>query len=48
MWAKIMISEREQPGDPMPEWLELKALTAYACVAEWFGMGRLCGGVVIF
>ncbi len=29
-----MISEREQPGDPMPEWLDLKALTGYACVSE--------------
>ena len=29
-----MISEREQPDDPMPEWLDLKALTGYACVSE--------------
>jgi len=29
-----MISERKQPGDPRPEWLDLKALTAYACVSE--------------
>jgi excisionase family DNA binding protein len=29
-----MISVRKQPGDPMPEWLDLKALTGYACVSE--------------
>ena len=29
-----MIAKREQPGDPMPEWLDLKALTGYACVSE--------------
>ena len=29
-----MISERKQPGDLMPEWLDLKALTGYACVSE--------------
>jgi len=29
-----MIPERKQPGDPMPEWLDLKALTGYACVSE--------------
>jgi hypothetical protein len=33
MW-QTMISEREQPDDPMPEWLDLKALTGYACVSE--------------
>jgi hypothetical protein len=32
--AKTMISEREQPGDPMPDCLDLKALTGYACVSE--------------
>src|SRR3981081_1499068 len=32
--AKTIISEREQPGDPMPEWLDLKALPGYACVSE--------------
>ena len=32
--AKPMISEREQPSDPMPEWLDLKALTGHACVSE--------------
>jgi excisionase family DNA binding protein len=29
-----MISERKQPADPMPEWLDLKGLTGYACVSE--------------
>jgi excisionase family DNA binding protein len=29
-----MISERTQPGDLTPEWLDLKALTGYACVSE--------------
>jgi hypothetical protein len=29
-----MIPERKQPGNPMPEWLDLKALTGYACVSE--------------
>ena len=38
--ARLMIPEREQPVDPMPEWLDLKALTGYACVSgctlrEW-------------
>ena len=32
--ARLMIPEREQPVDPMPEWLDLKALTGYACVSE--------------
>jgi excisionase family DNA binding protein len=32
--TKEMISDRKQPGYPMPEWLDLKALTAYACVSE--------------
>jgi hypothetical protein len=43
-----MIPEREQPVDPMPEWLDLKALTGYACVSERFGTGRHIGGLVIF
>jgi excisionase family DNA binding protein len=29
-----MISEHSKPGDQMPEWLDLKTLTAYACVSE--------------
>src|SRR6266853_1683203 len=31
---KEMISERTQPSDPRPEWVDLKALTGYACVSE--------------
>jgi excisionase family DNA binding protein len=34
MWQKQMISERKQPDDSMPAWLDLKALTGYACVSE--------------
>jgi hypothetical protein len=33
-FRKQMILERRQPGDPMPEWLDLKALQQYACVSE--------------
>lgn len=29
-----MISERAQPDDPRPEWLDLKALQRHACVSE--------------
>jgi hypothetical protein len=29
-----MILERSKPGDPMPEWLDLKALQEYACVSD--------------
>ena len=32
--TKEMISDRKQPGYPMPEWLDLKALTTYACISE--------------
>jgi excisionase family DNA binding protein len=29
-----MILERSKLGDPIPEWLDLKALQRYACVSE--------------
>jgi excisionase family DNA binding protein len=29
-----MISEQSKSRDAMPEWLDLKALTGYACVSE--------------
>jgi excisionase family DNA binding protein len=34
LYQKEMISARKQPDDRMPEWLDLKAVTAYACVSE--------------
>jgi excisionase family DNA binding protein len=29
-----MISERSKSGDPLPEWLDLRALQRYACISE--------------
>jgi hypothetical protein len=29
-----VISQRPQPGDALPEWLDLRALQRYACVSE--------------